>query len=126
METIVASLLVMCLGLGLIALFLRGYADFWFRVMVVNKGEALEQLETGDVPSRWRRKAAERLALSNGIFARAAGALLKWRYIRRLRALEGYIRAHRRLSADEKAGSLELIGETRRRWRDMPFTDMIG
>jgi hypothetical protein len=123
MEGILAATLIMVIVLALLALSLKKYADFWFKVLVVDPFEMINSImTTEEVPSQWRIRFIESLVNQNrtSSFWRAMRWLLvKW-YLFRLDGLVHTIKISSKIRKADKAEYFEAFKEIRSDWSSSP------
>lgn len=114
MEGVLVSLLMLVVGLGFIALFVKWYTAFCYRKIVSDKSEVLEQLLlTGAVPEAWRHPGLERFGQTH---CPALERLLIRRYARRLNGVMALVKGNAHMGAEKKREGLEALREIQGEW----------
>jgi hypothetical protein len=108
----------MLAGLMAIALFVRWYTAFCYRMIVHDKSDVLDGLLlTGEVPTRWRRRRLEKLALgTRGCLGRLMKRCLMRSYARRMKGLISFVHGNRRISPAEAKEIARELRETAQDW----------
>ncbi len=123
MEGILAATLIMMIVLALLALTLNKYAEFWFKVLVVDPFETINLImTTEEVPPQWRIRFIESWVNQNkaSSFWRAMRWLLvKW-YLFRLDHLVYTIKISSKIRTADKAEFFEAFKEIRSDWSSSP------
>ena len=123
MEGILAATLIMVIVLALLALTLNKYAEFWFKVLVVDPFETINSImTTEEVPPQWRIRFVESWVNQNkpSSFWRAMRWLLvKW-YLFRLDRLVYTIKISSKIRIADKAEYFEAFKEIRSDWSSSP------
>jgi hypothetical protein len=111
-------ILIMLAGLMAIALFVRWYTAFCYKMIVNDQSAVLDEiLLTGEVPAHWRKPRLEKLALRlNGRAGRFMQRLLMRGYARRMKGMISFARGNRRISPEEAANIARELRETADDW----------
>lgn len=111
--------LIVAVVLGFYAWFLYRYTAFWHNRLVNDSFAAVNEIVmTGDVPTRWRLQAVERLIKRNPhapFWRRVHTLLYRW-YIFRLDRLTREIRISSVIRKADKAEFVETLDEARAEW----------
>ena len=119
MEGIVAAALVMIIILALLALTLKTYANFWYRVMVADPFAIINSIMTSEeVPANWRVRPLEALAkrYRDSAFGRVLYRLLLNWYLSRLDRLVQTIKISSLIEKADKLEYIEAFKEIRADW----------
>ena len=110
--------LILLAGLMAIALFVRWYTALCYRLIVRDRSEVLDEiLLTGEVPSHWRRRRLERIALgTRGPFGCLLQRRLMRAYARRMKGLVSFAQGNRRVSPEEANEIARELQETAEDW----------
>ncbi len=87
LNVLLFSGLILVVSLGLLALFTKRYADFWFKFLVSDKAALVDEvLSSEELPAKWRLPLLERAAKRGapGSFSHRLEPLLKRWYLYRL------------------------------------------
>ena len=121
MNVLLFSGLILIVGLGLLALFTKRYADFWFKFLVSDKAELVnEVLASEEPPAKWRLPLLERAAKHGapGSFSRRLEPLLKHWYLYRLDRLIRSFQRSSFINKNLKAEYLAGLQEIRDEWQE--------
>ncbi len=119
MEGILAAAGVMVIILALLALTLKNYAAFWYKIMVAGPFAIINELmTTEEVPAGWRIRWLEALANRNRAswWGRSLYRLLVGWYLFRLGRLAHTVRISSLISKDDKADYMSAFQEIRSVW----------
>jgi len=104
---------VMLVFLGLLVLFTKMYAEFWYKVFVKSKFEIINLLMTsGEVPLSWRLKYLEKSGIS---------ALVKKWYIFRLCRMIMYIKRSSLINDQDKQEYVKSFKKILMDWKNNCF-----
>ncbi len=120
MNGLLISGLILLIGLGLLAWFTMRYADFWFKILVSNKAELVnEVMGSEEIPKKWRLPLLERVAKrgSLGSLSRRLESLLKRWYLFRLDWLIRSFRNSSFINKELKDEYLAGLQEIRAVWQ---------
>ena len=121
MNILLVSGLMLVVGLGLVAVFSKRYADFWFKFLVSDKGELVnEVLSSEEIPAKWRLPLLERAAKQDsiGFLSHNLELLLKRWYLFRLDRLIRSFQQTSYINKNLKAEYLAALQEIRDEWQD--------
>ena len=120
MKALLVSIVILLIGLVLLAWFTRRYADFWFKNLVGNKVDLVnEVLGSEDLPRKWHLTLLERVVARNETswFSRHLRALLKRWYLFRLDRLIASLQHATFIDKNHKAEYLASLHEIRNEWQ---------
>jgi len=121
LNLLLVSGLMLVVGLGLVAVFSKRYADFWFKFLVSDKAELVnEVLASEEIPAQWRLTLLERAARRSDQDAQSGtlGSLLKRWYLYRLGRLIRSFQHTSYINKNLKAEYLAALQEIRDEWQD--------
>ena len=119
LSALLLSSLILLIGLGLLAWFTKRYSDFWFRTLVGNKIDLVNEVLTSEeLPRKWHLTLLERFVSRNNAssIARHLRALLKRWYLFRLDRLIQSLRHASFIDRSENAEFLTGLQEIRNEW----------
>lgn len=115
------STIILLICLVIMALFTKRYADFWFKILVSNKAELVNEiLAREEIPQKWRLGLLERVAKKDSLGSLSsslAGLLKRW-YLFRLDRLVGSLGAATYINKDLKAEYLAALKEIKEEWQE--------
>lgn len=120
MNALLVSGLILLVGLLLLAWFTRRYADFWFKILVSDKAELVnEVLASEEIPRKWRLPLLERAAkdASLGSLSQHLEVLLRRWYLYRLDRLIRSFQNTSFVNKNLKTEYLVGLGEIRAEWQ---------
>ena len=121
MDVLLVSGLILVVGLGLLALFTKRYADFWFKFLVSDKAELVnEVLASEELPAKWRLTLLERAAKQDsiGFLSHHLEPLLKRWYLFRLDRLIRSLQQTSYINKNFKAEYVAALQEIRDEWQN--------
>ena len=121
MNLLLVSGLMLVVCLGLLALFTKRYADFWFKFLVSDEAELVnEVLASEELPAKWRLPLLERAAKQDsiGFLSHNLEPLLKRWYLYRLDRLIGSFQRTSYINKNLKAEYLAGLQEIRDEWQE--------
>ena len=121
MNVLLFSGLILVVGLGLLALFTKRYADFWFKFLVSDKAELVNEVLASEEPAaKWRLPLLERTAKqgSIGFLSHHLELLLKRWYLYRLDRLIRSLQRTSFINKNLKAEYVAALQEIRDEWQD--------
>ena len=117
MEALLVASLILLIGLSFLAWFTKRYADFWFKILVSDKSELVnEVLGREEVPRKWRLRLLERAAKRYHLGS--LRVLLKRWYVYRLDRLTRSLQHSSYINKDLKAEYLEALQQIRDEWQE--------
>lgn len=118
MARVLILILIMLAGLMAIALFVRWYTAFCYKLIVRDQSAVLDEiLSTGEVPVHWRKLRLEKLALRlRGRTGRILQRLLMRGYAHRMKTMISFVRGNRRITPEEAADVARELRETAEDW----------
>ena len=117
MEALLVASLILLIGLAFLAWFTKRYADFWFKILVSDKNELVnEVLGREEVPRKWRLRLLERAAKRYRLGS--LRVLLKRWYVYRLDRLTRSLQHSSYINKDLKAEYLEALQQIRAEWQE--------
>ena len=118
LNVLLFSGLILVVSLGLLALFTKRYADFWFKFLVSDKAELVnEVLGSEELPSTWRLRWFETASRSSSALQHLAPWLKRW-YLYRMDRLILSVQRSSYINKDLKAEYLEALQEIRDEWQE--------
>ena len=115
MEALLVTSLILLIGLSFLAWFTKRYADFWFKILVSDKAELVNEiLGSEELPAAWRLKWLEGGASR---FSFTQQWLKRW-YLNRMDRLIRSVQHSSYINKDLKAEYLEALQEIRDEWQD--------
>ena len=117
MEILLISGLILAAGLVFLGWFTKRYADFWFKILVSDKAELVNEiLASEELPAKWRLSLVERAAKHDRLSG--LGLLLKRWYLYRLDRMMRSVQHSSYINKDLKAEYLEALQEIRDEWQE--------
>jgi hypothetical protein len=113
--------LILAAGLVFLGWFTKRYADFWFKILVSDKAELVNQvLASEEVPHKWRLCLLERAAKNDamGFLSSSLTRLLKRWYLLRLERLIHSLGTASFINKDLKAEYLAALREIHDEWQE--------
>lgn len=129
MEMILILMLTMLLGLMAIALFVRWYTAFCYRLIVFRDSRALDELlRTGEVPAPWRMRKLEQIAIKlRGTPGRLLRRRIMRRYAGRMRGMIRFVQGNRGILPEEGQMIARELRETADAWlKCSDLDELIG
>jgi len=116
LDILLISGLILAAGLVFLGWFTKRYADFWFKILVSDKAELVNEiLGSEELPAAWRLSLVER-ATKQGRLS-SLGLFLKRWYLYRLERLIRSVQHSSYINKDLKAEYLEALQEIRDEWQ---------
>ena len=117
MNILLVSGIILGISLVFVGFFAKRYADFWFKILVSDKAELVnEVLATEEVPAKWRLAWLERAAANRGL-SWLSNMLKRW-YLYRLDRLIGTLSTATYVNKDLKAEYLAALQEIKGEWQE--------
>ena len=114
MDVLLISGLILAAGLVFLGWFTKRYADFWFKILVSDKAELVNEiLASEELPARWRLRWLQGVSR----FSFTHQWLKRW-YLNRMDRLIRSVSRSSYINKDLKAEYLEALQEIRDEWQE--------
>ena len=121
MDVLLISGLILVAGLMFLGWFTKRYADFWFKKLVSDKAELVNQVLTSEeVPQKWRIRLLELAAKNDalGFLSSSLTGMLKRWYLFRLERLIHSLGTVSFINKDLRAEYLAALLEIHDEWQE--------
>jgi hypothetical protein len=117
LDVLLISGIILVAGLLFLGWFTKRYSDFWFKILVSNEAELVNEiLGSEELPAKWRLSLVEKAAKHDHLSG--LGLFLKRWYLYKLDRLIRSVQHSSYINKDLKAEYLEALQEIRAEWQE--------